>query len=196
MPRGRPKEFDRDAVLEKAMDLFWDQGYAPTGLTELTRHMGIGRQSLYDTFGDKKALFLAALDHYSQIQLGQVNEMLEAPGSPFANIRSIFAMWKDRMQGGEICGCMMANAIAEFGEDDPEIARFLDQKMRRIEKAFHGAFERAAEAGELREGTDPRVAARLAVAVGQGLAVLGKSSVGIDMVDDVLTGLESAVGQG
>ena len=63
---GRPKEFDREEALQKAMELFWARGYEGTGMRELLQHMGIGRQSLYDTFGDKRSLFIEALKCYNR----------------------------------------------------------------------------------------------------------------------------------
>lgn len=190
MARGRPKEFDRDSVLEKAMTLFWQRGYSPTGLTELTRHMGIGRQSLYDTFGDKKSLYLAALEHYGQAQLAQMIGQLEAPGPALDNIRAVFESWREHSSTGASCGCMMANALAEFGEDDPQVAAFVDRKMRRIEAAFFATYERALAEGELADEAQPRILARMTLAVAQGMAMLDKSPLGAEMLDDVIAGLE------
>jgi AcrR family transcriptional regulator len=61
---GRPKEFDRGEVLERAMEVFWTHGFEVTSMSDLQRALGIGRQSLYDTFGDRKAIFDEALGHY------------------------------------------------------------------------------------------------------------------------------------
>ena len=89
MTLGRPKEFDRKEALESAMEVFWAKGFEGTSVCDLLDGMGINRGSMYDTFGDKRALFLAAIDHYRQEVAGQLVEGLFAPGSPLENIRKI-----------------------------------------------------------------------------------------------------------
>jgi TetR/AcrR family transcriptional repressor of nem operon len=73
---ARHKEFDRDAVLHKAMEVFWSRGYGATSIQDLVKHMGINRQSLYDTFGDKHALYLQALDRYGEVEGRRLFELL------------------------------------------------------------------------------------------------------------------------
>ena len=77
----RQKEFDRDEVLHRAMEVFWTRGYEGASIQDLVKHMGINRQSIYDTFGDKHTLFLQALDRYREIQSRKIFEVLERPGS-------------------------------------------------------------------------------------------------------------------
>src|SRR5258708_33708597 len=88
---ARQKEFDRDEVLHKAMEVFWTRGYEGASVQDLVKHMGINRQSIYDTFGDKHALFLQALDRYREIQSRKVFAVLERPGSMEQNLRQLFA---------------------------------------------------------------------------------------------------------
>src|SRR5207237_6339181 len=87
---ARQKEFDRDEVLHKAMEVFWARGYEGSSIQDLVKHMGINRQSIYDTFGDKHTLFLEALDLYRDIQSRKVFEVLERPGSMKKNLRRLF----------------------------------------------------------------------------------------------------------
>ncbi|NEO92378.1 MAG: TetR/AcrR family transcriptional regulator, partial [Moorea sp. SIO3G5] len=86
---GRKLEFDREEALEKAMDLFWSKGYNATGLNDLLKHMGIQRQSLYNTFGSKHALFLEAVQNYGQTVVCCIEQRLNEPGSPLENIRNL-----------------------------------------------------------------------------------------------------------
>ncbi len=79
--KGRPREFDREEALGQAMDLFWSQGYEATGVADLCDRMGLGRQSLYNTYGDKESLFAEALEHYDRVQLQPMVDALESPGS-------------------------------------------------------------------------------------------------------------------
>ena len=87
---ARQKEFHRGEVLHKAMEVFWTRGYEAASIQDLVKHMGINRQSMYDTFGDKHSLFLEALDHYREIQSRKVFEVLERPGSMKKNLRQLF----------------------------------------------------------------------------------------------------------
>ena len=94
MSPGPQKQFDRDEVLERATQLFWERGYEATGMTHLLEHVGIGRQSLYDTFGGKRALFLECLSHYFRGRMGPVMAQLRGPGSPLDNMRQVFKMFE------------------------------------------------------------------------------------------------------
>ena len=82
---GRPREFERDDALDKAMQLFWLQGYEATGVADLCSHMGVGRQSLYNTFGDKESLFIEALRYYRKARLQPMVETLRGSGSGLQN---------------------------------------------------------------------------------------------------------------
>src|ERR1700730_2144482 len=77
---ARQKEFDRDEVLHKAMEVFWSRGYEASSIQDLVKRMGINRQSLYDTFGDKHTLYLQALDRYREVEGRKIVELLEQPG--------------------------------------------------------------------------------------------------------------------
>src|SRR4029453_9814848 len=89
-PPGPPKQFDRQRTLERARDLFWRRGFDGTGLAELEEELGVGRKSLYDTFGNKRALYLASLEQYGDEVIGAICEGLERPGaSAFANLERV-----------------------------------------------------------------------------------------------------------
>src|SRR5436305_13985260 len=87
---ARQKEFDRDEVLHKAMEVFWTRGYEGASMQDLVKRMGINRQSIYDTFGDKHSLFLQSLDRYREIESRKLFAVLERPGSVKKNLRQLF----------------------------------------------------------------------------------------------------------
>jgi AcrR family transcriptional regulator len=90
MTRGPDKQFDPEIALDKAMQLFWAKGYAATGLNELLETMEIGRKSLYDTFGNKRALYIKALHRYSQTVVGEIHRGLNNPDRPaLENVRAV-----------------------------------------------------------------------------------------------------------
>src|SRR5881296_4728846 len=84
------KEFDRDEALHKAMEVFWTRGYGAASIQDLVKRMGINRQSLYDTFGDKHALYLQALDRYRKDESRKMFELLERPGPVKKSLRQLF----------------------------------------------------------------------------------------------------------
>ena len=88
MTRGPSKQFDTEVALEQAMKVFWAYGYEATSLSELLKRMGIGKKSLYDTFGNKQSLFLKALEHYAHTNIRDLRTRLEAEGSPLGNLKS------------------------------------------------------------------------------------------------------------
>ena len=93
---ARPKEFDQDQALRKAIHLFCQQGFAATSTDDLMRVMDVGRQSMYDTFGDKRALFLKALDMYVTESVRSINMELEKPGSALAALRNALVSFAER----------------------------------------------------------------------------------------------------
>ena len=160
---GRPREFERDEALDKAMELFWSQGYEATGVAELCDQMGVGRQSLYNTFGDKESLFKEALRRYQSARMRPMVEALRGTGSGLDNVFKVLDSWLEASSDAVNRGCLMANSIAEFGMREPRISAELGAMLGEIEEAFTYALERAREDGELPPGRDPRMLARLFV---------------------------------
>lgn len=176
MTPGPTRQFDRDQVLEKAMQLFWAQGFRGTGMALLVEHLGIGRQSLYNEFGDKRGLFLAALRLHADQRSAREVALLEAPGSPLANLHGLCRSWLRLVEEGGRAGCMLTNTAAELGDADPEVEEIVQGALRRGEAAIRGTLQRALDAGELASDADPRELARLFVSVGQGVSVLARLS--------------------
>src|SRR5215216_2939123 len=120
---ARHKEFERDEALQKAMEVFWGRGYEATSVGDLVEHMGINRQSLYDTFGDKHALYLQALDRYREVEGRKMFELLERPGSGKRALRQLFAgVVAGSLCAGERRGCFVGNAMSERAGRCPETA--------------------------------------------------------------------------
>src|SRR5262249_46392825 len=139
-------EFDREQVLDAALQTFWRKGYEATSLTDLLRATGLARQSLYNAFGDKRALFLACLRRYADVQMGRVSEAL-ARGPVRSAIRGLFAAV---VQEGSLgCGCFLVNAAAELLPRDGEVRRLVGSAVRRQEQALAEALRRGVREGEL-----------------------------------------------
>jgi TetR/AcrR family transcriptional repressor of nem operon len=182
---ARPKEFNQDAVLEKAMQVFWARGYESTSLDELLKAMGIGRQSLYDTFGDKHALYLRALERYKDTQGGALQTCLEQAASPLEALRQLFLSLAEEPPAARRRGCMMVNATVEMLPRDEKTAELVAANQRFMETAFRRALQRSRQLGELPEDADIPGLARYLVATFQGLRVAAKAEMGPEALRDV-----------
>ena len=174
-PPGPPKQFDPRRTLARARDLFWRRGFDGTGLAELEGELGVGRKSLYDTFGNKRALYLASLEHYGDSVIASLCAGLEREGaSAFANLERVLGKLARHHGSGESLGCLLGVGLAQVQRADTEVVAALQRGLTLLEEAFARTLQRALEAGELRSGVRPRDAARQLVAFVQGLALLGR----------------------
>lgn len=169
---GRPREFDRDQVLVKAMELFWHKGYEATSLSDLTEGLGIGRQSLYLAFGDKAGLFQECLDLYTDLLERDLCRELEQDGSVLANLRRTLDGAEAHALGKQFHGCLLGNALAEIATRDEKLDRILRRKVERVRAVYERALERAARRGELKPGSDVAALAHALIAFTQGAALL------------------------
>jgi len=197
MTRGPDKQFDPEIALDKAMQLFWAKGYAATGLNELLETMEIGRKSLYDTFGNKRALFIKTLDRYSQTVVGEIYRGLNNPDRPaLDNVRAVMRDIAAVNSKPMSPGCLLGVSMAQFRTDDAEMAAVLRKHMQRVERAYCKAFARAQAEGDLKPTTNVRNLARLFMSAHQGLVLIGRvtktQEVPRGIVDGALAVLETA----
>jgi TetR/AcrR family transcriptional repressor of nem operon len=193
----RPKEFDRDSALDRAMGAFWTKGYAATSVEDLVAHMRIQRGSLYATFGDKRSLFLSALDRYQRVVTRELFEALDAPGSGLAAIRRFFRL---RVEGSldrsRPPGCLVTNSAVELSRRDRGAAARVGDSLAGLEAGFLRALERARERGELAATRDLRALARFLTSSAQGLSVMAKAFPERAVLEDVVKVVLAAVEDG
>jgi AcrR family transcriptional regulator len=170
---ARPTEFDRDEAIGKAIEVFADHGYEGSSTAELLARMGIGRQSLYGAFGDKKRLFLRALECYNAGSLAQMETALGAQGSPRAAIEAALLAFAGPDAAPET-GCLGVGSIAEFGRSDPEINAVNDAAATRFKAAFAARLAEGVAAGEFAPDLDPQVAAEFLLTVRSGLKIAAR----------------------
>jgi TetR/AcrR family transcriptional repressor of nem operon len=169
----RIKEFDPEQAVQRAMDLFWCQGYEATSLDDLCRGLGIGKGSFYATFGSKQALYERALDRYRTQMGGGMVQMLGQPGPLLPRLRrALLAMVGGT--GGDKRGCMMGNAAVERAAVDPSAARCVRATFGDVERALEAAIVRARDAGEIAPKHEPAAAATMLVTFIEGLQVMAK----------------------
>jgi TetR/AcrR family transcriptional repressor of nem operon len=175
---ARPRGFDADTALDVAVDLFWRQGFDGTAMQDLCRATDLAPGSLYAAFGDKRALFLAALRRYMATVSSQAVDRVNGAPSGLQGLRDYFEHLVDAMVDGKRqWGCLVTNSVVEFAGADPELAALLQLHLARLETAFAGALARARAAQELRPGAGPADAGML-VALVQGMNVLAKGRPG------------------
>jgi len=183
---ARPKGFDIDAALVRAMELFWEQGYAATSMEQLVQTMGIKRQSLYDTFGDKHRLFLAALDSYCTMLKDAMLDPLRTPDAGLQALHDTgLAIIDFLVRYPKRRACLMANTTLELAPHDAEVADKVRAHLKNMEDAFRHALTNAKARGEIAATSDVDALAKYLVGMTHGLMVMAKS--GADR--ETLTGI-------
>jgi len=184
---ARHKEFDVGQALDRAMDLFWSRGYEATSMKDLLDSMGICRQSLYDSFGDKHTLFLAALDRYGeQTARADLNE-LESPSASIETVRRFFDRTVKRLTSADSRrACLMLNSTMELARRDPQVARRVRANTLRMEKALANAIGNGIREGETRVARDPRALARHLTSTLYGLNIMAKEGAPRRTLQDVV----------
>src|SRR5258706_8859966 len=151
---ARPKEFDRGIAVERAMSVFSSKGYAATSTDDLLQAMKIGRQSMYDTFGDKRRLYVEALERYQLESIAGNIKRLRSSASPRAGVEALVvgAISSDRTTREK--GCMGVGAICEFGNADPELTQLRIKSGSALHKALVERLQNARVAGEIDKTAD------------------------------------------
>lgn len=175
---ARTKEFDPEAALQSALELFWQRGYEATSMADLVDHLGIGRASIYATFGNKHELYLKALDRYNENRDSGLLHELSQPGPGLPAVRTIVRRFAAEANADDrrAKGCFITNTAVELGPHDPAAARRVEASWDHIETLLRSALVRAQAQGELGADRDPRALARMLLVLMQGLRIVGKAS--------------------
>jgi TetR/AcrR family transcriptional regulator, transcriptional repressor for nem operon len=171
----RPREFDRDLAVQRAMSVFWSKGYAATSTGDLLRAMKIGRQSMYDTFGDKRRLYVEALERYQLNSVAGHIRRLRSNASAIAGIEAMVVGVISPDRATREKGCMGVGAVCEFGNVDEELAEVRIKSDRLLYEALIERLRDAQTAGEIEKTVDLRLAARFVQTTMAGLQVAAKA---------------------
>ncbi len=173
MVKGRPRSFDVDKVLERAIHVFWEKGYEGASLADLTSAMGINRPSMYAAFGNKEALFRKALDRYCEQSRADLREALAGPSARKA-MRELFDCMIDHYSGDEHPrGCLMMQS--HCNDEAEPIQRELAARRHLLEDTLHERLTQARREGELPKKTDTADLARYFATVLQGMTLQASS---------------------
>lgn len=179
---ARPKSFDQDAALKSAITVFADHGFEGASTDALLQGMGISRQSLYDTFGDKRRLYLDALQRYNADSVTEIIGVLNAAASPLKGIEASLQAFVDRPAGQ---GCLGVSAVCEFGGADPEVARLTEVSGLALRAAFERRLEQARAGGEISREVDPGAAADFLTAILSGLKLSARGGASSAVLRDI-----------
>ena len=180
---ARPREFDRDAALEAAVQVFWAKGYDATSTDDLRHAIGIGRQSLYDSFGGKRALYLEALRRYQDDSIAARIKSVRAPGSPLAAIEKFLVAVARETPTQRALGCMGVRARYAISAPATRMCRrWRNPAGAEVQAALEDTLRRAHVNGELRSSADVRSAAQFLQATLTGLKVAARGGSSPDVL--------------
>lgn len=171
---GRAKEFDRELVLHKAMLVFWEKGYESASITDLIQTMGISRSSLYESFTDKKSLYLEAIDHYKKVRRNK-RELLLGASTVKEGIRQFFSSHIEAAYDKDFPGgCLITNEAVRAGTADTAIIQVVQESVEDLEELFYKVLKKGQRSGEIDQTTDLRVVAYLLLNLNHSINLLSK----------------------
>ncbi|MFZ5861723.1 MAG: TetR/AcrR family transcriptional regulator [Nitrospirota bacterium] len=173
----RPKKFNSDEAIEKAMHVFWHRGYEAASIEDLLDAMDINRGSLYATFGSKRDLFLKAMDHYcGEGGVGNRFSILQQPGPAMPLVRQFVDAIADFVLSDPLRrGCLITNTVMELAPHDKNIGKKVSGRVHMLENAFFKLLMRAQREGDLSKDKDPLALARVLLTMMQGMIVMVKA---------------------
>jgi AcrR family transcriptional regulator len=173
---GRPREFDSDAALDKAIARFSEYGYHGTSISDLHACLGLTSGSIYKAWGDKRGLFLAALDRYMEARAEAIRSCLTAESSGRDKISALLKMYA-QLSSGAVgrTGCLVVESAVELAMSDADIAKRIAAQQKKRETQLRELLEVGQGDGSVRRDLDVAVTARLLLTLQQGMRVLGKT---------------------
>ena len=184
---ARTKEFDTGDVLNKAIDLFLDKGYNGCSMQDIVEGLGLSRSSIYETFGDKRQLFLEALKKYHHAGV----EAMERDVQAASDVREVLLrVFESILPGNVNCaserGCFMVNSAIELAPHDPDIAAIVQENQRAVEDILCKAIEKGQRAGQVTTSLDARSIARFFQTNFSGIRVTARSGADRKELEDII----------
>ncbi|MGG4606474.1 TetR/AcrR family transcriptional regulator [Paenalcaligenes sp. Me131] len=184
---GRPKEYDDAAVINAAMDVFWENGYEASSTQVLCERTGLGKGSLYHAFGSKQELYEQALRHYQELGITAQTRILNGPGSAKDRLRALL-QWgvEGDMDSTQPHGCMALFSVMERSSKDPAVESINRAYVCRLESALAEVISEGQKNGDINADRPASSVARAFLASYYGLRILGQSMPDRAFLDDVL----------
>jgi AcrR family transcriptional regulator len=171
MPRGRPREFDLDEALDRALTVFWRKGYEGTSLLDLTRAMQINRPSLYAAFGNKESLFRKAIDRYVEGPACHVRESLAEPTARQVAKKLWHGTIELVAEPGNPRGCFLVQSALACGDEADTLRKEMAKRRAQGQSLLRRRFEQAVSDGDLPADINAEDLARFVSTVSHGISV-------------------------
>lgn len=175
MGMGRPREFDAETALDRAMEVFWRHGYEGATIAQLTEAMGINPPSLYACFGNKEGLLKAALDRYTKLRGVWMDEVVAAPTARDVAERMLMGIADKQTDPANPPGCLLVQGGVACGTGSENVPFELAARRAQNEDLLRDRFIRAKAEGDLKSTSDPAALARYVSAVSVGMGVMASS---------------------
>ena len=188
--RGRPRAYQPEVALAKALDIFRKDGFAATSLDDLSAATGMNRPSLYGAFGDKRELYIKAHARYRADARAAMADIFKTELPIRKRLARIFAVALDIYLSGESGprGCFTVMTAASEAIADPEIRAMVREEFTELDKAFAACFRIAKEKAELAASSDPQVLAQLASATIHTIAIRARAGVPRKELEAIVNG--------
>jgi TetR/AcrR family transcriptional regulator, transcriptional repressor for nem operon len=174
--RGRPRQFDMDEALDKAMRLFSERGYHATSIGELSAAMGLASGSVYKAFKDKRAVFMAAFEHYRRVRSAKLAAAIDTGQPARQQLAAVLRFYAESSCGAEgRRGCLVAGSAAELATFDAEMAQQVSAALRHNEQLILGLIRQGQTDGSIGSAVDAGATARMLLCLLQGMRIVGKS---------------------
>jgi AcrR family transcriptional regulator len=191
-PRGRPREFDGEQVLDDVIELFWEKGYAATSVADVAEATGLSKSSLYNSFGSKDDLFERALRRYVDSRQRAITQVLRDGSRGLDDVADFIGSIRHEIRAGDHRGCLAVNSSTELGLREKSVAAIGTHYRAEMRNGLVSALGRAVDLGEMSEG-DVQARANVLLSVMLGLAVIVRSGAPDDEVETHLQAAESVV---
>ena len=172
---ARPREFESEAALKKAIEAFSEHGYEGTSTDALLLAMGISRQSMYGAFGDKKRLYLEALQRYTADSISNQLRALSSVSSPVKGLEAMLDLAVSLAIADPQPKCLGISAICEFGRSNPEVTMITEMASRTMLSGLERRISEARASGEISKSVDAQIAAQFIMATLAGIRIAARA---------------------
>ncbi|MBR0838670.1 TetR/AcrR family transcriptional regulator [Bradyrhizobium liaoningense] len=180
-PPGRPREFDMDTALDRAVRVFRERGYHATSIGDLTAAMRLATGSVYKAFRDKHAVFLAAFERYTTLRQQQTSSAAARGANGRERLRNVLLSYVEHSQGSEgRRGCLVVGSAVELSAVDPVVGARVNAQLKTNENFIAGLIREGLADGSIPRHVDVEDTARLMICITQGLRVVGKARLPLD----------------
>ncbi len=185
--RGRPREFDMDQALDKAIQVFSERGYHASSINDLTLAMELAAGSVYKAFKDKRAIFIAAFDRYKSVRNGLLANAISSATTGRAQLEAALLFYAESAQGAQgILGCLVVNGATELATFDDEIAQKVRTSLVNSEKLLSNLIAAGKQDGSIKPSIDEDIMGRALLSMTQGMRILGKTGRSLEEMQAVV----------